>query len=78
MSIIRKQGKQARLLSLYQCDKIIFLPVFLLNAKGDTEVALKRREGSALRYRYLRFFGIPAIHMSENFIADCDQLQRDV
>jgi hypothetical protein len=50
----------------------------LLNAKGDTEVALKRREGSALRYRYLRFFGIPAIHMSENFIADCDQLQRDV
>jgi len=34
----------------------------LLNAKGDTEVALKQREGSALMYRYLRLFGIPAIH----------------
>jgi hypothetical protein len=37
--------------SLYQCDEIILLPVILLNAECDTEVALKRREGSALRYR---------------------------
>jgi hypothetical protein len=43
--------KQAWFQSLYQCDKIIYLPVFLLNVKGDTEVALKRLEGSALRYR---------------------------
>jgi hypothetical protein len=43
--------KQAWLQSLYQCDKIIYLPVFLLNVKGDTEVALKRLDGSALRYR---------------------------
>jgi phosphatidylglycerophosphatase A len=46
------------------------LPVFLLNSKGDTEIALKQREGSALRYRYLRLFGIPVIPISENFIAD--------
>jgi hypothetical protein len=51
LTIIRNQAGQARLQSLYQCDKIIFLPVFLLKAKGDTEVALKQREGSALRYR---------------------------
>jgi hypothetical protein len=37
------------------------LPVFLLNLKGDTEIALKQREGSALMYRYLRLFGIPVI-----------------
>jgi hypothetical protein len=49
--IIRNQAGQARLQSLYQCDKIIYLPVFMLKAKGDTDVALKRREGSALRYR---------------------------
>jgi hypothetical protein len=48
---IRNQEKQARLQSLYQCDEIILLPVLLLNAKGNTEIALKRREGSALRYR---------------------------
>jgi hypothetical protein len=46
------------------------LPVFLLNLKGDTEIALKQREGSALRYRYLSLFGIPVIPISENFIAD--------
>jgi hypothetical protein len=46
------------------------LPVFLLNLKGDTEIALKQREGSALRYRYLRLFGIPVIPISESFIAD--------
>jgi hypothetical protein len=46
------------------------LPVFLLNLKGDTEIALKQREGSALRYRYLRLFGIPVIHISKSFIAD--------
>jgi hypothetical protein len=46
------------------------LPVFLLNSKGDTEIALKQREGSALRYRYLRLFGIPVIPISESFIAD--------
>jgi hypothetical protein len=46
------------------------LPVFLLNLKGDTEIALKQREGSALRYRYLRLFGIPVIPISKNFIAD--------
>jgi hypothetical protein len=37
--------------SLYQCNEIILLPVFLLNVKGDTEVALKQQEGSTLRYR---------------------------
>jgi hypothetical protein len=62
--------KQAQLQSLYQCDEIIFLPVFLLNAKGAPEVALKQREGSALRYRYLRLFGTPAIHISEGFVMD--------
>jgi hypothetical protein len=46
------------------------LPVFLLNSKGDTEIALKQREGSALRYRYLRLFGIPVIPISKSFIAD--------
>jgi hypothetical protein len=46
------------------------LPVFLLNLKGDTEIALKQREGSALRYRYLRLFSIPVIPISESFIAD--------
>jgi hypothetical protein len=46
------------------------LPVFLLNSKGDTEIALKQWEGSALRYRYLRLFGIPVIPISESFIAD--------
>jgi hypothetical protein len=46
------------------------LPVFLLNLKGDTEIALKQWEGSALRYRYLRLFGIPVIPISESFIAD--------
>jgi len=73
-SIIRKETllkeKQAQLQSLYQCDEIIFLPVFLLNAKGAPEVALKQREGSALRYRYLRLFGTPAIHISEGFVMD--------
>jgi hypothetical protein len=48
------------------------LPVFLLNLKGDTEIALKQREGSALRYRYLRLFGIPVIPISKSFIADLD------
>jgi hypothetical protein len=43
--------KHAWLQSLYQCDKIIYLPVFLLKVKGDTEAALKRLDGSALRYR---------------------------
>jgi hypothetical protein len=51
MTVIRNQDNQARLQSLYQCDKIIFLPVFLLKVKGDSEVALKQRDGSALRYR---------------------------
>jgi hypothetical protein len=51
ITTICNQEKQARLQSLYQCDKIIYLPVFLLNVKGDTEVALKQREGSALWYR---------------------------
>jgi hypothetical protein len=46
------------------------LPVFLLNSKGDTAIALKQREGSALRYRYLSLFGIPVIPISESFIAD--------
>jgi hypothetical protein len=50
-TIIHNQGKQARLQSLYQCDEIILLPVFLLNAKSNTEIALKQREGSSLRYR---------------------------
>jgi len=51
MFLIRKQEKQAWLQSLYQCDNIIHLPVFLLNVKGDTEIALKRWDGSALMYR---------------------------
>jgi hypothetical protein len=45
------------------------LPVFLLNSKGYAEIALKQREGSALRYRYLSLFGIPVIPISKNFIA---------
>jgi hypothetical protein len=51
------------------------LPVFLLNSKGDTEIALKRWEGSALRYRYLSLFGIPVIPISESFIADLGQVE---
>ena len=51
MAVIRKQEKPAWLQSLYRCDKIIYMPVYLLNVKGDTEVALKRWDGSALRYR---------------------------
>jgi hypothetical protein len=39
---------------------------FLLNLKGDTEIALKQREGSALRYRYLSLFGIPVIPISKS------------
>jgi hypothetical protein len=46
------------------------LPVSLLNLKDYTEIALKQREGSALRYRYLRLFGIPVILISKSFIAD--------
>jgi hypothetical protein len=46
------------------------LPVSPLNVKGDIEVAFKWREGSALRYRYLRLFGTPAIHISESFVTD--------
>jgi len=47
----RNQAKQARLQSLYQCDEIIICLFVLLNTKGNTEIALKQREGSALRYR---------------------------
>jgi hypothetical protein len=50
------------------------LPVFLLNSKGDTEIALKQREGSALMYRYLSLFGIPVIPISKSFIADYGDL----
>jgi hypothetical protein len=50
------------------------LPVFLLNLKGDTEIALKQREGSALRYRYLKLFSIPVIPISKSFIADYCQV----
>ena len=46
--IIRNQAKQARPQSLYRCDKIIYMPAYLLNVKGYAEVALKRWDGSAL------------------------------
>jgi hypothetical protein len=52
------------------------LPVFLLNLKGNTEIALKQWEGSALRYRYLRLFSIPVIPISKSFIADYGQKQN--
>jgi hypothetical protein len=54
------------------------LPVFLLNLKGDAEIALKQREGSDLRYRYLRLFGIPVIPISKNFIADLGQIHQNL
>ncbi|MDI6800762.1 MAG: hypothetical protein QMD01_01700 [Thermodesulfovibrionales bacterium] len=39
IAIDHNQAKQARLQSLYQCDKIIKCLFILLNAKGDIEIA---------------------------------------